>query len=86
MSKPNSNAYRNAVAYVSTLRLMERAYLLAFLKSGVLEERLKELPAEEALLGGSSVSVLRQVLETDLKRPMAVTPPKSAIEADAICR
>ena len=86
MAKNNSNSYKNAVAYVGSLRLMERANLLAVLRSGILEAKLKELPADECLGGTHSLSVLREVLETDLKRPMAVTLPKSAIEADAICR
>jgi len=74
MAKTNSTAYQNAVLYVGSLRLMERAYLLAFLKSGALNDRLKELPAAEYIGGTNALAVLRQVLEQDLQTPMAVTP------------
>jgi len=60
---------------------MERANLLAVLRSGILEAKLKELPADECLGGTHSLSVLREVLETDLKRPMAVTPLSASSEA-----
>ena len=58
MAKNNSNSYKNAVAYVGSLRLMERANLLAVLRSGILEAKLKELPADECLGGTHSLSVL----------------------------
>jgi len=81
MAKTNSTPYQNAVRYVGSLRLMERAYLLAFLKSGALNDGLKELPAAEYIGGTNALSVLRQVLEMDLQAPMAVTPLRAISEA-----
>ena len=69
-------------ANVASLRLMERAYLLAFLKSGALNDRLKELPAAEFIGGTNALTVLCQVLEADLKNPSAVVPLQ-AVEAGA---